>query len=77
MSEKDFISMIEEILEFDSGDLTGDELLEDIEEWDSLAVVSLIALTDERYGVTLSPKKISESKKITDLVSLLTNITSK
>lgn len=77
MSEKDFISLIEEILELDSGDLTGEELLEDIVQWDSLAVVSLIALTDERYGVTLSPKKLSESKKVKDLVALLNNVTSR
>jgi acyl carrier protein len=63
--------MLEEIVEADPDTLTGEELIEDLEGWDSLAVVNFIALVDENFGITLSPEKIMNSKTVNELVSLL------
>ena len=63
--------MLEEIVEADPDTLTGEELIEDLENWDSLAVVNFIALVDENFGITLSPEKIMNSKTVNELVSLL------
>ena len=63
--------MLEEIIEADPDTLTGEELIEDLENWDSLAVVNFIALVDENFGITLSPEKIMNSKTVNELVSLL------
>ena len=63
--------MFEEIVEADPDTLTGEELVEDLENWDSLAVVNFIALVDENFGITLSPEKIMNSKTVNELVSLL------
>ena len=63
--------MLEEIVEADPDTLTSEELIEDLENWDSLAVVNFIALVDENFGITLSPEKIMNSKTVNELVSLL------
>ena len=73
MKKKDFLKMIEEIIEAESGTLIGDELIEDLEAWDSLAIVNFIALVDENFGLTLSPQEIQESKTVNDLMALLGN----
>jgi acyl carrier protein len=42
-----------------------------MEGWDSLAVVSLIAMVDEQAGLTLAPKEIAKAATVADLIGLL------
>jgi len=70
MTRSEFISEIENLLEIDTGSLTGETLLHNIERWDSLAVVGFIAMVDENLGFTPSPKKITGSETIEDLVKI-------
>lgn len=71
MKKKDFLALLEEVIEADSSTLTGDELINDIEGWDSLAVISFIAMVDENFGVILSAQKISDANTVQDLITLL------
>jgi len=71
MTKQEFLSLFEEILEAAPGTLKGDEPLPGMEGWDSLAVVSLIAMVDEQAGLTLSPKDIAKAASVADLISLL------
>jgi acyl carrier protein len=40
--------------------------------WDSLAIVSTIALVDELYGLVLNGKALSNCKTLSDVQSLVT-----
>jgi acyl carrier protein len=71
MTKREFLSELEEILETDPGALKGDERLTDLKGWNSLAVVSLIAMVDERLDTTLSPREIAKAGSIADIVRLL------
>ena len=71
MNKKDFLSKLDDLLELDSGTITGDEVLQDIEEWDSLTLLEFIALVDKEFGVTLSPENIKKAQTVNDLVNLL------
>lgn len=71
MTKKEFLNLFEEIIEADPGSLKGSETLVDIRKWDSLAVVGLIAMVDENFGLTLSAKAIRDSKTVADLIGLL------
>ena len=70
-TKREFLSLLEEILEVTPGTLKGNEQLLDLEGWDSLAVVSFIAMVDERFGETLAPREISKADSIADIVGLL------
>ena len=71
MTKQQFLALFEEILEAAPGTLKGDEPLPGMEGWDSLAVVSLIAMVDEQAGLTLSPKEIAKAATVADLIGLL------
>jgi len=43
----------------------------DIEEWDSLAALSTIAMADEEYGVTITNKDLKEAETIERLWQLI------
>ncbi|MFN7906026.1 MAG: acyl carrier protein [Pseudobdellovibrionaceae bacterium] len=44
-------------------------VLQDLAQWDSLAVVSIIAMLDNDYNLWLSGNDIRESKTVGDLFS--------
>lgn len=67
MSE--FYEGLAEILEIDTDQV--DPSLELGESWDSLAVVSTIALIDDVYDVMVSPDKLSECKTVGEIEQLV------
>ena len=58
-----------ELLEVDS--VQDDEVLTDFECWDSLTVLSIIALASEKDNKTLLAKDINASKTIGGLIALM------
>jgi acyl carrier protein len=63
--------MFADIFEFPAGALTPDTRQEDIEGWDSLGVLTLMAELDSRFGVILSASQLESLKKIDDLINVL------
>ena len=73
MNRAEFYLELEELLELRKGTLGGNEALETIQEWDSVAVISFLALVDGKYGRTLEPKKIQACQTVNDLALLIEN----
>lgn len=71
MKKEDFLLLLDELIEVEPGTLTGQEKLQYLESFDSLAAVGFIALTDEKFGIILSPNKIANCKTIEDLIALV------
>lgn len=69
MNELEKLSMLEEMLDLCKGALSGDTLLADIESWDSMAKISLIALMDENFQKKLTGAQIKEFNTIADILS--------
>lgn len=70
MSRSEFLAKIDELLELPAGTLRGPEKLEELENWNSLAVVGFIGLADEHFGVTLAPRLLAGCATVDDLVKL-------
>lgn len=71
MSKTQFLDHFSEILEVPPGSLTGDEKLSELEEWNSIALVSFIAFGDEHFQKTLSPRQFATCDTINDLGKLV------
>ena len=69
MNEKEFMAKIKAIL--DNEDVTMDSVLEDVEEWDSLSIVSFVAMANASCGKRVAPAVIRDCKTIRDLYTLL------
>ena len=69
MNEKDFIAKMKAILDNDA--VTMDSVLEDVEEWDSLSIVSFVAMANASCGKRVAPAVIRDCKTIRDLYTLL------
>ena len=70
MTKEGFLLALDEILELPPGTLKGPEKIEEIENWSSLAVISLMAMVDENRGVKLSPRQIGGAETFDQLFSL-------
>lgn len=69
---KEFFEGIAEIMEVDVGKVTSEfELHSGSAAWDSLAVVSVIALADDCFDVMLEGKKLTECQTVADIEKLI------
>jgi acyl carrier protein len=71
MTDQEKISLIEDTLEIEAGSLTLDSELAGIEEYDSMAKLSLIVLCDEEFGKKLTGEQIRAFKTVGDIITFL------
>lgn len=68
MERNEKLEIIADILEVDVEDVKEDMLLEDFETWDSVAVLSVIAMMDEKFGKYPHASEIRQYIKVSDLM---------
>lgn len=71
MSIETFIEKFAFAIEADPGSLAPDIEYKQLPQWDSLNALSIIAMADADYGVTLSGQSINDSRTIADLWSVV------
>lgn len=71
-NEVEFLSYVEEVLELTKGTLTQNinNQLEEIEEWDSLAIMSFVSLLDETYQIEIEADELEKCSSPLDLFKL-------
>lgn len=68
---KEKIALLEEMMELDEGTLTPQTRLADLEEWDSIAVISFIALVDDEFDKIIKGSQIKEFQTIADALAVM------
>lgn len=71
MTTEKKIELLEEMMELDEGTLTPETDLEDIEEWDSMAKLSLIVLVDDECGKSLTGQEIKGFTTVQDILDYM------
>ena len=70
MTHGEFLLQMDEILGLPAGTIRGDEKLEDLDNWDSTALISFVALAEMQSGVDLTPDQIVMCSTVADLLRL-------
>ena len=65
------MALLEEMMELDEGTLTLDTKLGDIEEYDSMAKLSLIVLMNDEFGKKINVNQIKEFQTVQDILSYM------
>ena len=71
MTNQEKIALLEETLEIDEGTLTEDTLLEDVDEYDSMAKLSLIVMMDDEFEVKLTGDMIKGFQTVGDILAVM------
>lgn len=69
MTKAEFLDELKNIFEVE--ELTADQKLADLEEFDSLAVMSIVAMTFSKFKVKLSGANIKKVINANDLIDLI------
>ena len=71
MTDKEKIALLEDMLELESGALAPETELSSIDEYDSMAKLSLIVLFDEECGKKLTGEEIRTFKTVGDILAAM------
>ena len=71
MTNEEKIAMLEDMLELDGGSLKPETELSSIDEYDSMAKLSLIVLMDDECGKKLTGEQIREFKTVQDILDFM------
>lgn len=72
MTKVELLEEIKEALQRDE-EISLEMKLEDIDEWDSLANISMISLYDQLFEVVVTADKLKECQTVNDLVDLVSD----
>ena len=70
MSRQEFLLQMDEILGLNPGTLRGDERLEDLKNWDSTALISLIVVAEANNNMPIAPDQVVGCSTVADLLRL-------
>lgn len=65
-----FIEKIIDVMDIEE-EITADTILEDLEEWDSLSLVSFMAMANAAYGKKVVAADVKMAKTVADLYELV------
>ena len=71
MTDREKLALLEDMLELDEGDLTLETVLDDVDEYDSMAKLSLIVLMEDEFDVKLSGDVIKGFETVGDILKLM------
>ena len=71
MTDREKLALLEDMLELDEGDLSPDMVLDDIDEYDSMAKLSLIVLMEDEFGIKLTGEVIRGFETVGDIIALM------
>jgi len=70
MTRDKFLLEMDEILGLPAGTLHGPEKLEELETWDSVALINLIVLAETQNNASITPDQVVTCSTVSDLLRL-------
>jgi acyl carrier protein len=71
MKKQEFINELENLLELNPGTLTDTAVLRSFPTWDSMQILNVILLAEEKLGYVLDGVAVGRAKTVGDLLVLL------
>lgn len=71
MTKEEILNLIEEALEVDENSLTEESVLDEIDEYDSMAKLSIIVMADDEFSKKLTGEQMREFKTVGDIIAFM------
>ncbi len=71
MKIEEFIDLFVEELEIEDIEVTQDTELSSLAEWDSMAVLAVIAIASENFNVKITAMQLKDVKLLKDIINLI------
>jgi len=63
------MNTLQELLDIDMDTINEDTLLDDLSEWDSIAIISTIAMMDSMFDKVITSQQVKKFKTISDIIN--------
>jgi len=71
MKKSEFFALVAEVLEIEPEGLSGSDAMAEIGNWDSLAVISFVAMVDREFDIIIEGERLHGAKTLDDLAMLV------
>lgn len=71
MTLEEKLALIAETLDADKANIRPEVELKTLDEWDSMGVISTIAMLDKKYNKVLNAEQIDQLKTVQDILDLM------
>ncbi len=71
MKDERKIELIADVLDVEAATLQPASVLGDMDEWDSIALISFMAMMDDEFGKVIKGSVVKEQKTVADLMALM------
>jgi acyl carrier protein len=71
MDKQKFIELFKETIDIEDKEITSDVVFRDLEEWDSLALLSVIAMIDDEYDIIIQGNDFKSLNTLNDIMSYI------
>lgn len=71
MDLKQKFELLADLFELETDEFTADTVLDDLEEWDSLAAISYVVMMDEEFDIVANPVEIQNFKTVQDILDTM------
>lgn len=71
MTRENVLQEIADMLDMEPGDLQEDAVLDELETWDSVAILSVIAFMNEKYNKVYHASDIKKIKTVGELADMM------
>ncbi len=68
---KKFVELFKEVMEIENVDVNGKTIFRELEDWDSLAVLSVLAMINDEYDITIAREKFEKANTLEELFALI------
>jgi len=68
MTIKEKLNHLEELLDIESDTLNADIELDQLSQWDSMAIISIIAMFDSDFGKVVTPNEVKGFITVNDII---------
>jgi len=71
MTQGEFIRTLDQLFELEPGTLSPEHQMRDIDNFDSLKLLEIIAFADEQFGVELNPEQLLKCSTLSELIGVI------
>lgn len=71
INKEQFLEQFKEILEWEGKELSLDQPFRELDSWDSLALLSVIAMIDDEYDLIIKGNQFKELITINDIINYI------
>ena len=71
MTIEEKLNLIADSLDADRSNIKPDAILTDLEEWDSMGVISVISMLDRKFNKVLSAEQIDSLKTVQEILDFM------